>query len=269
MKFTAVKLFLRQAAVPICRAIMSVFSRPYELPSAPTLILAPHQDDETLACGALIAHARHAGHEVHVVFLTDGGASHPGHPSLTVGELICLRHQEALAALEILGVDSACVQFWNERDGTLNTLTPARRDALITRLAALLHTIKPGRLLVPCCPDGSSEHDPVLGLAQAAAAQAEHHPEIWQYPVWCWWNPLLLLSKIFFQGGIHRLPGAEFHARKQKALRCYHTQIESIAPGLSPSVPPELREFCLKDSEYFFRTNPGPTPSLRRARSTK
>ncbi len=43
----------------------------------PTVVVAPHPDDETLGCGVLIAAKRRLGAEVAVVFLTDGAASHP------------------------------------------------------------------------------------------------------------------------------------------------------------------------------------------------
>ena len=162
-----------------------------------------------------------------------------------------------MAALGELGVDSACVQFWDEPDGTLKTLSPARRETLIARLAALLAVIRPGRLFVPCSPDGSSEHDPVLGLAREALSRARQEPEIWQYPVWCWWNPVLLLSKIFGPGHIRRLPGEDYHAYKTRALHCYRSQLEPVAPSFTVPLPPELLDFCLQDPEYFFVLEPG------------
>ena len=39
------------------------------------LVVAPHQDDETLGCGGLIARKRYEGLPVHVVFITDGSAT--------------------------------------------------------------------------------------------------------------------------------------------------------------------------------------------------
>ena len=40
-----------------------------------TLVLAPHPDDETLACGATILHKRARGTRVHIVIATDGAAA--------------------------------------------------------------------------------------------------------------------------------------------------------------------------------------------------
>ncbi|HEY4246550.1 MAG TPA: PIG-L family deacetylase [Lacunisphaera sp.] len=254
MNLVSFKVFLRRTAVVFSRSVMTMFSRTYDISRSPVVILAPHQDDETLACGSFIARKRHEGHEVHIVFLTDGGASHPGNSSLPPHELIALRRREAMAALEVLVVDPACVHFCDEPDGTLNALSRASRHALTARLACLFGEIQPGRLFVPCSPDGSSEHDPVLGFAQEALTMAGIQSEIWQYPVWCWWNPVLLMTNIFKRGEIHRLKGEDYHALKQKALSCYRSQVEPISPTGFPPLPAELKEFCLRDPEYFFVT---------------
>ncbi len=253
MKISFLKVILRRASVRLCRALLFPLSRPYELSHTPALILAPHQDDETLACGGLIARKRDRGHEVHVVFLTNGDASHPGHPALPVAELVALRRTEARQALDVLGVDSACIHFWDEPDGSLKLLDASRRDVLVLRLARLLAEIKPGRVFVPCNPDGSSEHDPVLGLAADAVEQTKTTPEIWQYPVWSWWNPALMLSKIFQVGDAHHLAGEDFHAVKKGALECYRSQIKPTPPWPNAALPPELMDFCLRDPEYYFR----------------
>ena len=60
---------------------------------APALVLAPHPDDESLGCGALLA-ASFAGPGAHVICLTDGGASHLGSPTWP---------REALSALRLPG----------------------------------------------------------------------------------------------------------------------------------------------------------------------
>lgn len=41
------------------------------------VVLAPHPDDETLACGGLIAEARAGGRRVVVVFVSDGARLSP------------------------------------------------------------------------------------------------------------------------------------------------------------------------------------------------
>lgn len=214
MSLSSLKVWSRHLSVSVCRGLLRAFSRRHGLIHAPTLILAPHQDDETLACGGLIARHRDRGREVHVAFLTNGDASHPNHPLLSASELVALRYSEAMQALGVLGVDSACVYFLNEPDGSLKSLLAARRAALVERIAGLVGRIRPGRIFVPCSPDGSSEHDPVLGLAVDALDQTGLNAEIWQYPVWSWWNPPLLLRTVFRAGDAHRLAGEDYQVLK-------------------------------------------------------
>ncbi|TCK85302.1 PIG-L family deacetylase [Albibacterium bauzanense] len=42
-----------------------------------SLILVPHPDDESLACGGTIALLRKNKFSVHLIFITDGTMSHP------------------------------------------------------------------------------------------------------------------------------------------------------------------------------------------------
>src|SRR5690349_14548383 len=76
------KEILRQIAIELCSGLLQAGSKPYQLQELPTVVIAPHQDDETLACGGVIARKRSEGLPVHVIFITDGSASHPGHPRL-------------------------------------------------------------------------------------------------------------------------------------------------------------------------------------------
>ena len=41
------------------------------------VVIAPHPDDESLACGGLIAEAHAEGRPVRVVIVSDGTGSHP------------------------------------------------------------------------------------------------------------------------------------------------------------------------------------------------
>ena len=56
-----------------------------------TLVIAPHQDDETLGCGGYILLRRLEALPVDVLYITDGRASHPQHPRLSAGQIATLR----------------------------------------------------------------------------------------------------------------------------------------------------------------------------------
>ena len=178
------KSVARNLVIRLSHLLLTWLSRPHRLRTGPCMVFAPHQDDETLGCGGLIARKRSEGLPVHVIFITDGGASHPGHPRLSAREIRAIRHREALSALTILGVDSSCIHFLDEADGTLSHLTSEHESRLVSRIARLLAQVGPAEIFLPCNPDGSSEHDATFDFICRALREADLLPDIWQYPVW-------------------------------------------------------------------------------------
>ena len=247
------KELTRGVAIRLCRHLLGWLSRPYRLCTGPCVVFAPHQDDETLGCGGLIARKRNEGLPVHVVFITDGGASHPGHPLIPGTEIIRRRHAEALAALAVLGVESCAIHFLNEPDGTLHHLSATRESALVEHISRLLVEIQPEEIFLPCSPDGSSEHDAAFTFICRSLTATGLRPDVWQYPVWSWWNPMLLIERMIFTGGHCFQTTEDFRPIKTLALGNYRTQIEPLAPWRHPALPPELVRIFNSDAEYFFR----------------
>ncbi len=250
------KEFLRQIAIELCGGLLQLRSKPYQLQEAPTIVIAPHQDDETLACGGIIARKRNEGLPVHILFITDGSASHPGHSRLTPAALIALRRDEAMRAMSCLGVERSAVHFLNEPDGTLNSIAPERRENLVARIAGHCSAIRPAEIFLPCNPDGSSEHDATFGFVTDAIARSGLQPVIWQYPVWSWWNPVLLLRRWLETTDCRRLPLEDYLQHKRQALRCYQSQIAPLPPDTHPALPADLVDIFLTDTEFFFRYEP-------------
>ena len=71
----------------------------WALPFVPTLVLAPHPDDETLGVGGLIAKLCREGVPVTIVAITDGEDAYPDTPHL--GEIRILEQTEALRRLGV------------------------------------------------------------------------------------------------------------------------------------------------------------------------
>ena len=69
------------------------------LPTGNVLVIAPHPDDESLGCGGLLSMLAAAGRSLHIVFVTDGGASHPHSRTWSRSRLALQREQEAAEAL--------------------------------------------------------------------------------------------------------------------------------------------------------------------------
>lgn len=244
---------LRWLAVTLGRLVLRLASVPYSPKEGTTVIFAPHQDDETLGCGALVARKRNEGLPVHVVFITDGSASHPNHPILSPQSITQIRYAEARAALRLLGVESNAIHFKEAQDGGLPNLAPEVKADLVSRIAGLLNEIQPTEIFLPCSPDGSTEHEAAFQIVIEAVALASPQAEIWQYPVWSWWNPLLLVRHLWVFGLCRHQRAEDFQAIKLRALQQYRSQLEPMPPQTSPSLPPELVRVFQTDHEFFFR----------------
>ncbi len=228
-------------------------SRPYPMEEdGIALIFAPHQDDESLGCGGLLALKRIKGDAVHVVYITDGRASHPGHPTLTPAMVAAQRQAEAVNAMRILGVDHTALQFLGVPDGTLMHLDVHAADELVRRIAAVLQSTHPTEILLPCRHDGSSEHEAAFALVARALAQTGLRPRIMEFPVWSWWNPLLLIQPFFKSRTVWRVDFRNRENMKRQALKAYASQTQPAPPWESPLLSREFVSFFSSHEEFFF-----------------
>ena len=146
---------------------------------APPLILAPHQDDESLGCGGFIAGAVAAGSPPVVVFVTDGSMSHPRSRRFDAAARATVRQQEALAACAILGVGAERVVFLGLPDGAAPHRGPAF-EAAVERLRAIAARFGCRSVLAPWTHDPHGDH--VAAHRMAAALGLPR----WSYIVWGW-----------------------------------------------------------------------------------
>ena len=151
-----------------------------------TLIVAPHPDDESLGCGGLIALLRDLGRQVHVLFVSDGSASHPNSLKFRGEKLTQLRHREALSALEILGVNEAATTFLNLPDSRVpNTWQEGFTEA-VTAVGKILSEIRPTSVFTPWRRDVHHDHIATTAIIHKAVEQMENPPRVIEYPVWVW-----------------------------------------------------------------------------------
>lgn len=76
----------------------------YALEDRPFVVVAPHPDDESVACGGLIADACRQGVRGKVVIVSDGAGSHPNSRAYPPDRLASLREEEARQAGAELGL---------------------------------------------------------------------------------------------------------------------------------------------------------------------
>ncbi len=148
------------------------------------LVLAPHPDDESLGCGGLIALLKEKGKEVFVLFITDGSLSHPNSKQYPAERLAALRKEEAIRALDVLGVPHGHVFFLNKKDGAL----PAKGEPYFERncnqLHLLIRLLHPDLILMPYQKDPHRDHR-ATGEMMAEATQKNHTSfRVLQYVIW-------------------------------------------------------------------------------------
>ncbi len=230
--------------------------RPLPLNQKSALIISPHQDDETLGCGGVIALKRALGIPVQVIFITDGAASHLWHPQFKNGEIGPVRKQEALAALAILGVAADRIHFLDSPDGQLKWLAATEAQDLVAQLAQLLRTYAPEEIYVTYRHDVSNDHEVTFNLVQQAIAAADITVDLWEYAIWRLWKPQLLLDRAHRPlTGARRLPIHAAQSQKQQALQAYRSQYLPIADTTSTVLPPGFLWRFKLPYEVFFKAD--------------
>lgn len=130
-------------------------------PGSRLVVVAPHPDDEVLAVGGTLAALAGRGHEVQVVAVTDGEASHPHSTTWSRERLRQVRPQETRHALAHLGLANAEVLRLGLPDGAVAAHEKA--------LAGLL-PLRPGdTVFVTWRHDGHADHEACARATLAAA----------------------------------------------------------------------------------------------------
>lgn len=146
----------------------------------PALIVAPHPDDEALACGGTILRMRRLGTEVDIVFVTDGGRSHG--PLVEVDELARRRQAEALAAAAVMQVDPGRVHFLGIGDSRLTAHAGTARQ----QIAAIIAARQPAQVFVSSGHDHHADHLAANAIVHAALSDVAARVPVYEYTVYLW-----------------------------------------------------------------------------------
>lgn len=221
-------------------------SQPLKFSEKSAMVFSPHQDDETFGCGGMIARKREQGIQVGITFLTDGRGSHCLDPHIQ-NQVIQIRQQESLIALDILGVNTSEIHFLNYQDGSLASLNIEKRQQIITEISELLNLYQPGEVYVPHRKDCHQDHEATYNLVKEAIIQSKITTEILQYPIWVFWrSPLFILLKLQDIAAAYRLSVTSVKEKKQKAIAAYPSQLEMLPRGF-------INRF-LYSEEIFFKS---------------
>lgn len=229
-------------------------SKPLDLSQKSALVFAPHQDDEALGCGGIIALKREQGVPVKVVFVTDGGGSHKGNSKISREEIVQIRKQEALTALNILGVESKDIHFLNKWDGALHKMMENEQQQTLEEMAQLLGEFQPQEVYVTHNKDRSKDHETTYQLVTAAIAKAGIKVDLWQYAIWLLWDSLLFRDlKLEELKGAYQLNIHKVQSKKEQAIKTYRSQYLPIDAQSTDTVLPAgfLWRFFLPHEVFF------------------
>jgi N-acetylglucosamine malate deacetylase 1 len=219
------------------------------------LVIAPHPDDESFGCGALLAR-RAAGNETTcVAFVTSGEASHKGHPVLGSSEVGALRRHEATEAMRSVGLAESNIRFLEGPDGSIRDLSGKEKSLLLTKISKLVGEVQPTEILLPARDDGSSEHEAVFELlVQVLAAPDAPRTRVLEFPVWSWWSPRLLARVARTERSIWRSATAPFQAAKKSLIGFHRSQTEPTPPNTRPVLPVNFAAAFNGDYEFFLES---------------
>jgi LmbE family N-acetylglucosaminyl deacetylase len=222
------------------------------------IVLAPHPDDETFGCGALIARARAAGDPVTVVVATDGRHSTRS-TVLSPQELADLRADELRTACRGLGVPGDDVVTLGWEDGSL----AGRPAQLAARLAELITERRSEVVLAPCAQDQHPDHRAVYRAAVQAVGGQTGPCLLVGYPVWTWAHAPWFLGaaepgrwawsvRQLLVGDWIRVGCGPHLAVKRRALAAYASQTTNLTGEASWSyLSPAFVSLFLQSTELF------------------
>jgi len=183
------------------------------------LIVAPHMDDEIIACGGVMQKYLEQGAKITVVFMTDGSE---GNPNYEAAELAKLRKEESRNACGLLGVtdliflDNIEKTFKNTQDNQHEIQTLVKEKDI-------------DAIFYPMAFDGNRDHVTTSWIVLDALKELKSNINLYGY---CVWSPLIPTLTVNIDNEIEQ---------KIKAMELFTTQLEQF----------DLIDMTLSNSRYM------------------
>jgi LmbE family N-acetylglucosaminyl deacetylase len=218
------------------------------------VIVAPHPDDESLGCGALISEAVAHGRSVRIVVMSDGTGSHPNSKAFPGEKLRAVREEEARRAASTLGVGASQITFVGLPDGRVSVFGPDAERAS-TAIARAMEEACAKALFVTWRHDQHNDHQAAYALARAAQLRLEG-AHLFEYSIWGRGVP--------FETDLNTLPrGWRFASgphrdRKRAAILSHRSQTSDLIRDDPDgfTLPPRMIEEILARDEVFLEMDP-------------
>ena len=194
------------------------------------VVVAPHMDDEALACGGLISSLPDKDC-VHIIYATDGMRSPapiiPGRDQIRpdLGEI---RMQESRKAMQLLGIPEQNLHFLGLPEAELQKNIELLRDLLRQCIAQF----NPSFVLVPFRYDRHPDHLAINHVVAAAVQDGTIHAKLAEYFVYYRWRllPKGDIRKYVRSEILHSLSLDEVASRKRQALASFASQTTIYYP---------------------------------------
>ncbi len=193
-----------------------------------TLVVAPHPDDESLACGGTIALLTAAGNPVYVLFVSDGSMSHPNSKKWSAAQRVALRESEALEALAALQVPAGHARFLRLPDARVPVPGTAGGDKAVAAISSCIKEIRPRTILLPWRRDTHPDHRASWLLLQAAILRFPAPPLMLEYPLWLWERGSAEDLPRPDEVTVYRIDVSPFLKQKQEAILAHRSQISGL-----------------------------------------
>jgi LmbE family N-acetylglucosaminyl deacetylase len=174
-------------AVTAGELLATAYSFPFRslremLEDRPFIVIAPHPDDESLACGGLIADACRQGLRGKVVIVSDGASSHPNSKAYPADRLRSLREEEARQAAAELELRPEEILFLGLSDRFVPHEGKEAERAIAT-IADCVREIGAGSLFVSWRHDPHCDHEASYRIARAVQRRVGE-VRLFEYVVW-------------------------------------------------------------------------------------
>lgn len=185
-------LELRMQALSAATGFYSTIVRPIVI-NAPfgksMLVVAPHQDDEAIGCGGVIALQHRSRCDVKVVVLQDG-ADEFEKVSMTRNALREKRNAESRAAAQVLEIEAPTFL------GSVNLRQDAHAIAAV--IERVIEDRKVDALFTPFVLDGHPDHRTCNSIVKNALAKVRRPIRVFQYEVWatCLPNVVVVIDEV-------------------------------------------------------------------------
>jgi LmbE family N-acetylglucosaminyl deacetylase len=226
---------------------------PVELLPGKIVVVAPHMDDELLACGGTMALLPQK-ENIHVIYATDGMKSpSPILPhdriSPDLGEV---RRKESMVAMGVVGVPGKNLDFLQLPEAELNKHAAALRCALLKRI----ESIEPDHILMPFRFDRHPDHLAINHVLTAAHKQGQIQAQLIEYFVYYNWRllPGRDVRQYIQRPHLLAVDTQGVAAQKRKALDCFQSQTTIFYPWQTrPILTPQLLDEVSQRPEFFLR----------------